>query len=178
MTTKVVTKKYRKFNLFKLLINYVHYTWIIMSTEHTSFRGNPLFVTALNGKSIRVTRREQVIASCNWFIISVINLVANIFGPALKGILYGYATFNKYLLQGGEAHDLMTGIMYDMNDALKHFLIVETKMGAFLDSIANSDIIQLLVILACIAWFGLSIYFVYWTHKQIKHHKRHPMYCM
>ena len=163
-------------NFFMVIILFIEMTWKAMSTKHTSSRRNPLFVKFHNGKSLHVTRKEQVLSSLLWIGIACVNLLVSVFGPACHGFIYGSATIHKYLYQGTEAHDMMAGIIYDVNTGLKMYLIENTWMGGLLDTLANYNFLQLSIIVVSTILFFASFVFVVWTFKQFKLHTRHQMY--
>lgn len=174
MTQK--TKKTTTYNIVQIIAMLIEMSWKAMSTRQTASRKNRLFVTFRNGCTLHITRKFQHLSCVVWLIISVVNLGIAFFGPAFQGFMYGSATIHKYLYQGTEAHDMLAGIIYDLNAGLKEVLIDTTWIGGLLDTLANYNFIQFGVILICTAVFFGSFAFVAWTYRQLKWHTRHQMY--
>ena len=162
--------------LFTMLSLLIEMSWKAICTNHTSSKRTMLYIKLHNNKTYRVTHKEQMMSTMAWMIVAFVNLIFAIFGSANYGTMYGLATFNKYLFQGNEAHDLLTGIFYDLSTGLKEVIINETWIGGLLDTLANYNGIQLIIILMCSAYFSASFAFMAWTVKQYKLHRRRKRY--
>ena len=173
MTQKTYKNTY---NITQIIFMLITMSWQAMSTRQTASRKNRLCATFRDGHSVRITSKFQYLSCLVWFIISLVNMAIALLGPAFKGLLYGSATIHKYLYQGTEAHDMLAGIIYDLNAGIKEVLIETTRIGKFLNAIADFNFIQAFVILVCCALLAASVYFVYYTYRQLKWHTRHAMY--
>lgn len=149
---------------------------IIAKTSWIAFTGRT--VSPGYCRKVNIDRRQrtfnskfQKVSSMFWSAIALIFFGFSC-GAPLSGMGYGITTMMKYMTIENEAHDLMTGILWDLNAGMKDYIISQTEMGRFLDTIHSYNFVQTVIILVCTALFVTALGFLcYAVSKTVKHFK-------
>ena len=92
--------------------------------------------------------RDQKMATATWTGIAALLMVLAI-RHLLPGVVYAMASAGLHVTIGTEAHDLMSGCIFDICRCLKDLMIEFTWVGGFLDTIHEYKLIQLLITVGC-----------------------------
>lgn len=146
-------------------------------SDHTITNRRPLIVKDRDGKTVAIRNKKfQKISSIMWMIIASVNMAVALFGTAFQGMMYGIATVMKYVTQDTEMIDMMAGIIWDLNDGLKEYLIQNTWVGGLLDTLSKYNTIQFTIFIGCTVFFFASVGFLGYTISKCKKHLRAPYF--